>query len=156
MLDKTEPISGNLITVTYGTVAACRTCPRWAKLAGHQRRSTCVNLCEVTHGGQGRVDAGAGNWSKGQPVDQRGCRTLMWGLMDRYSFGSWQTDFGSSPGESLLKDFDALIAIFDRELSRLPAEQSSVRSHIREARQAATRGRSLSEQLSHGLRKSAW
>jgi hypothetical protein len=75
--------------------------------------------------------------------------------MDRHSFGSWQTDCGISPGESLLKDFDALIAIFDRELSRLPAEQSSVRSHIREARQAATRGRSLSEQLSAGLRKSA-
>ena len=73
--------------------------------------------------------------------------------MERHSSGQWQDNLGSSAAESLRKDFDALITIFDRQLFKVPEGTPAVRTHIREARKAAARGRRLSEELSLLLRK---
>ena len=75
--------------------------------------------------------------------------------MERHSSDQCQDDLGSSAAESLRKDFDALIAIFDRQLVKAPEGSPLVRTHIREARKAAARGRRLSEELSQLLRKLA-
>ena len=60
-----------------------------------------------------------------------------------------------SVADSLRTDFDALIGIFDRQLSRLSVSDGELRLHISEARKAAERGRKLSERLTELLRKTA-
>jgi hypothetical protein len=55
----------------------------------------------------------------------------------------------------LQNDFDALIAIFDRQLAKVHQDQSTVLGHIRQARRAAERGRFLSAELSQRLRRRA-
>jgi hypothetical protein len=73
--------------------------------------------------------------------------------MDRHSIEFWRAGPTGSPGDSLQKDFDALIAIFDRQLAKVPHDQSTVLGHIRQARRAAERGRFLSAELSQRLRR---
>jgi len=72
--------------------------------------------------------------------------------MDRHSTEVWKSGFA---GDTLQNDFDALIAVLDRQLAKLPHDQSSLLGHIRQARRAAERGRLLSAELSQRLRKPA-
>ena len=75
--------------------------------------------------------------------------------MDRHSIQVPGTASAGSPGDSLQNDFDALIAIFDRQLAKVHQDQSTVLGHIRQARRAAERGRLLSAELSQRLRRRA-
>ena len=60
-----------------------------------------------------------------------------------------------SAADSLRGDFDALIGIFDRQLSRLSVADTEIRYHIMKGKNAAERGRILSERLTELLRKTA-
>ena len=53
---------------------------------------------------------------------------------------------------SIRADFDILVTVFDRQLSKLPEGDAKLRSHIVEARSAAARGLQLSGQLIEVLR----
>ena len=61
-------------------------------------------------------------------------------------------DDAMSVAQSLQEDFIGLIAIFDRELANESAANAEGRSKIADAKAAAQRGFSLSQQLSELLR----
>lgn len=73
--------------------------------------------------------------------------------MDKYASEARDRDKANLAAGSLQKDFDRLVAIFDRELEKLPEADSEMRAHISEARAAAERGRSLSRRLVRSLRE---
>jgi hypothetical protein len=66
--------------------------------------------------------------------------------MDRFASLASELVDPLSAAASLQNDFAELVRIFDRELIKTRAD-TSVRSHIAEARQAAERGLGLSNQL---------
>jgi hypothetical protein len=51
------------------------------------------------------------------------------------------------------RDFTDLIAIFDRQVSSLPAYDSRARAHVARARAAAERGLRLSQDLIEGMNR---
>jgi hypothetical protein len=74
------------------------------------------------------------------------------GVMDRHA--SERIDHGEAclAADSLRRDFNQLIRIFDASFARLPNTDAEMRSHVSDAKLAAERGRKLSEDLIELLR----